>query len=89
MWRQGDFLERAKGGVGVSTDGGRTWTPSNSGMMETAVTHVLLDPASPVGQRTLYACGFGMGVYKSTDNGKNLATEDRGDQGNRPFLPGE
>lgn len=85
MWRQGDFLERAKGGVGVSTDGGRTWTPSNSGMMETAVTHVLLDPASPVGQRTLYACGFGMGVYKSTDNGKTWQLKIEGIKEIDPF----
>jgi photosystem II stability/assembly factor-like uncharacterized protein len=85
MWRQGDFLERAKGGVAVSTDGGRTWTPSNSGMDETAVTYVLLDPTSPVGQRTLYACGFGMGVYKSTDNGKTWQLKIEGIKEVDPF----
>ncbi|MGD0832523.1 MAG: hypothetical protein ABR907_16435, partial [Terracidiphilus sp.] len=85
MWRRGGFLARAKGGVGVSTDGGRTWTPSNAGMEETAVTHVLLDPASPVGQRTLYACGFGRGVYKSTDNGKNWVLKKEGIEEDHPF----
>jgi photosystem II stability/assembly factor-like uncharacterized protein len=85
MWRNGDFLDRAKGGVGVSTDGGRTWTTSNSGMEETAVTHVLLDPTSPVGQRTLYACGFGMGVYKSTDNGKSWQLKIEGIKETDPF----
>ena len=78
MWRGGGFLDRADGGVAVSTDGGRSWTPSNSGMEETAFTHVLLDPASPVGQRTLYACGFGVGVYKSTDNGRTWQLKNDG-----------
>ena len=85
MWRRGNFLGRAKGGVGVSTDGGRNWTPSNAGMAETAVTHVLLDPASPVGQRTLYACGFGLGVYKSTDNGKTWQLKNDGIKELDPF----
>jgi photosystem II stability/assembly factor-like uncharacterized protein len=85
MWRGGDFLARAKGGVGVSTDGGRSWTPSNVGMTETAVTHVLLDPATPVGQRTLYACGFGAGVYKSTDNGKSWQLKNEGIEETHPF----
>jgi photosystem II stability/assembly factor-like uncharacterized protein len=78
MWRHGDFLSRARGGVGVTTDGGRSWTPSNLGMEETPITHVLLDPASPVGRRTLYACGFGIGVYKSTDNGKTWQKKNDG-----------
>jgi photosystem II stability/assembly factor-like uncharacterized protein len=85
MWRHGDLLDRAKGGVGVSTDGGRNWTLSNDGMGETAVTHVLLDPASPVGQRTLYACGFGEGVYKSMDNGKSWQLKNSGIAEAHPF----
>jgi photosystem II stability/assembly factor-like uncharacterized protein len=85
MWRHGDFLARSTGGVGVSIDGGRTWALSNSGMEETAVTHVLLDPASPAGQRTLYACGFGRGVYKSTDNGKSWQLKNEGIEEAHPF----
>jgi len=69
MWRTTD-PETYRGGVAVSADGGRRWTPSNAGMGETAVTHILLDPSSPAGGRTLYACAFGRGVYKSTDNGR-------------------
>ena len=42
---------RFQGGVGVSTDGGRTWTPSNAGMPESAITHVLLDPDEPARAR--------------------------------------
>ena len=84
MWRRTDpsaFI----GGVGVSTDGGRHWTPSNAGMPETSVTHLLLDPTSPAGRRTLYACGFGRGVFKSTDNGKNWVLKNNGITEAKPF----
>jgi photosystem II stability/assembly factor-like uncharacterized protein len=84
MWRGRDPLAYV-GGVGVSTDGGRHWAASNSGMPETAVTHVLLDPASPAGRRTLYACGFGRGVYKSTDNGKTWTLKNDGIAEPKPF----
>jgi hypothetical protein len=57
MWRRTD-PERFQGGVGVSNDGGRTWTPSNAGMPESAITHVLLDPTSKAGSRTLYATAY-------------------------------
>jgi len=85
MWRRGNLIERARGGVGVSTNGGRIWSPSNNGMRETAVTHILLDPASPVGQRTLYACGFGVGVYKSADNGNTWQLKIDGIAESNPF----
>ncbi len=77
-----------RGGVAVSVDGGRNWTPSNSGMPESAVTHILLDPRSPKGQRTLYAAAFGRGVYKSTDNGRSWSLKNRGlapDPRQQPF----
>jgi len=54
-------------------------------MPETSVTHLLLDPSSPVGQRTLYACGFGRGVFKSTDNGKTWALKNAGITEAKPF----
>lgn len=73
------------GGVGVSTDGGRTWKPSNAGMPPTSVTDIVLDPSSPVGKRTLYATGFGRGVYKSVDNGRTWALKNDGITGREPF----
>jgi photosystem II stability/assembly factor-like uncharacterized protein len=84
MWHQRSPTKYV-GGVGISMDGGRHWTVSNAGMQETAVTHILLDPASPVGQRTLYACGFGSGVYKSTDNGRTWQLKNRGITESIPF----
>ena len=38
-------------------------------MDQTAATHILLDPTSPVDARVLYVAGFGRGVYKSSDGG--------------------
>jgi hypothetical protein len=54
-------------------------------MPNTAVTHILLDPASPLGRRTLYATGFGRGVYKSTDNGKTWALKNKGISERQPL----
>jgi photosystem II stability/assembly factor-like uncharacterized protein len=83
MWRQG--IHHYRGGVAVSRDGGRTWEVSSQGMEETAPTHILLDPSSPVGMRTLYASAFGRGVYKSTDNGSNWSPRNTGIEGEEPF----
>ncbi len=87
MWRRTDPA-RFRGGVAVSTDGGKHWTPSSAGMAESAITHVLIDPKSPKGSRTLYATAFGRGVYKSTDGGKTWALRNEGlapDPRNQPF----
>jgi len=83
MWRQG--IHHYRGGVAVSRDGGRTWQVSNQGMEETAPTHILLDPSSPVGARTIYVCAFGRGVYKSTDNGSTWSPRNSGIEGEEPF----
>lgn len=74
-----------RGGVAVSTDGGLHWTPSNIGLPDDSITHILLDPSSPVGHRTLYACAFGRGVYKSTDNGRTWTPKNNGIAGAEPF----
>lgn len=84
MWRSSS-TQHYHGGVAVSTDGGLHWKASNQGMPQTAVTHILLDPNSPVGNRVLYATGFGRGVYKSTDNGKTWALKNNGITEAQPF----
>jgi len=77
---QGGYL----GGVAVSDNGGRTWRASNAYMpMNTVCTHILLDPTSTVGSRTLYVCGFSSGVYKSTDGGKSWSQASNGIGSNR------
>ena len=84
MWRHMDAADFT-GGVEVSTDGGKHWAVSSDGMDQTAVTHILIDPVSPVGSRYLYACGFGKGVYKSVDNGKTWELKNLGIQEQNPY----
>jgi photosystem II stability/assembly factor-like uncharacterized protein len=87
MWRRTDPT-RFRGGVAVSVDGARHWTVSNTGMEDSAITHVIVDPRSPRGNRTLYAAAFGRGVYKSTDNGRTWSLRNHGlapDPRNQPF----
>lgn len=85
MWR-GRNPSTYQGGVAVSRDGGLHWSISNEGMEETAATHILLDSDSPVGNRTLYVCGFGKGVYKSIDNGKSWVLKNKGIGKKQPFV---
>ncbi len=84
MWRKTSPLDY-RGGVCRSDDGGKTWIKSNSGMDETAATHILLDPRSSSQARTLYVAAFGRGVYKSTDGGKTWTLKNNGIKGNQPF----
>jgi photosystem II stability/assembly factor-like uncharacterized protein len=84
MWRHNSVLTY-KGGVCISDDGGKSWTKSNTGMDETASTHILLDPTSPVNARVLYVAGFGRGVYKSLDGGRSWALKNNGITQEEPF----
>ena len=84
MWRR-TATSTYLGGVTLSDDGGRSWKPSNEGMAESAVTHVLLDPRSPVDARVLYAAAFGRGVYKSVDGGKSWRLSNEGITQREPF----
>ena len=77
MWRS-TSPSTFQGGVVASNDGGKTWQVSNSGMPQTATTHILLDPRSPAEARVLYVTGFGRGVYKSTDGGKTWMQKNNG-----------
>jgi len=65
------YFPRASGGVGVSTDFGKTWTDTSQGLPKKPITSVVVDPKSPKGSRTLYASAFEDGVYQSSDGGKS------------------
>jgi hypothetical protein len=84
MWRTRS-TSKFKGGVCRSDDGGKTWTKSNAGMPETAPTHILLDPDSPVNARILYVAAFGRGVYKSVDGGRSWMLKNQGITQPDPF----
>lgn len=84
MWRRngtGSYM----GGIVLSEDGGASWKPVSADIGESAVTHLLLDSASDPSSRTLYACAFGKGVFKSTDGGKTWKQKNKGLPAKEPF----
>lgn len=79
MTRNPQWTEYGKGGVAVSEDGGKSWTPTVKGMgFDTPSTSIVLDENSPVGNRTLYVAAYGKGVFKSTDDGKSWELRNYG-----------
>jgi photosystem II stability/assembly factor-like uncharacterized protein len=84
MWRKKGIAE-FKGGIVLSEDGGKSWNSISADLGETAVTHILLDSSSDVSSRTLYACAFGKGVFKSVDGGKTWKKKNKGLPANEPF----
>lgn len=84
MWRNRS-VQTFTGGVAISRDGGMHWQPSATGLPEDSITHILLDPTSPAGKRTLYVCAFGHGVYKSVDSGTTWERKSEGIEGSEPF----
>jgi len=77
MWRR-RAPTAFNGGILRSDDSGKTWVAGRLEAGEAAVTHLLVDPASPEDNRTLYACAFGHGVLKSTDGGKHWVKKNHG-----------
>ena len=79
MTRNPQWTEYGKGGVAVSLDGGKSWTPTVDGMgFNTPSISIVLDENSPVDNRTLYVAAYGKGVYKSTDDGKSWELQNKG-----------
>ncbi len=87
MWRRigTNGFTGVRGGVLVTEDGGKSWQPVSADIGEAAVTHVLIDPLSRKEARTLYACAFGKGVYKSVDGGKTWKQKNKGLESKEPF----
>lgn len=84
MWRR-NAVAGYRGGILQSDDAGKSWKPISKAIGEAAFTHILIDLKSDPSSRTLWACAFGKGVYKSTDGGKTWALKNRGIQGREPF----
>jgi photosystem II stability/assembly factor-like uncharacterized protein len=85
MFRE-EFFLRDRGGICKTDDAMKTWQPSAAGLPDRALcTHILLDPASTAGSRTLYAAVFNRGVYKSTDDGRTWVQKNNGLNPRNPF----
>jgi photosystem II stability/assembly factor-like uncharacterized protein len=84
MWRR-NGLAGFNGGILVTEDGGRMWQVLSHDIGEAAMTYIMADPTSSRDSRTLYACAFGKGVYKSTDGGKTWEQKNDGIEGTHPL----
>ena len=83
---QETFFARDQGGICKTDDSLQTWEPSAQGLPGRSLcTHILLDPSSPAGKRTLYAAVFNGGVYKSTDDGGTWSPRNNGLDPHNPF----
>jgi photosystem II stability/assembly factor-like uncharacterized protein len=84
MWRRSG-VAGYEGGILLTEDGGISWKPVSGDIGEAAFTHILIDPSGSKESRTLYACAFGKGVYKSTDGGMTWVQKNRGINAKEPF----
>lgn len=74
-----------EGGLLVTENNGKSWQPVSKDIGEAAMTFVLIDKESSKEARTLYACAFGKGVYKSVDGGITWVQKNKGIEGKEPF----
>ena len=84
MWRR-TLVSGYQGGILMTEDAGKSWIPVSSSIGEAAFTHILVDPSSSRNSRTLYACAFGRGVFKSTDGGRTWTKKNNGIDTKEPF----
>jgi photosystem II stability/assembly factor-like uncharacterized protein len=84
MWRK-NGTSGFTGGILVTEDGGVSWKIQSENIGEAAFTHILIDTESRKEKRTLYACAFGKGVYKSIDGGETWMLKNNGIDGKDPL----
>jgi photosystem II stability/assembly factor-like uncharacterized protein len=84
MWRH-KGVAGFTGGMVMTDDAGKSWRDISSSAVEAAFTHILVDPSSNRNSRTVYACAFGKGVFKSTDGGITWSMKNKGIEGKEPF----
>ncbi|MGH7145409.1 MAG: hypothetical protein ACREJ2_14970, partial [Planctomycetota bacterium] len=70
--------DQGAGGVALSTDFGVSWKPTPGGLPDAPVTSIVVDPKSREGRRTLYCTVYGVGLFKSTDDGKSWVSKSKG-----------
>jgi photosystem II stability/assembly factor-like uncharacterized protein len=73
------------GGIVQTLDAGKTWRPVSSSIGSGAITDLLIDTTTPKNKRTIYACVFGKGVYKSIDDGFTWKKKNEGLPEKNPF----
>jgi photosystem II stability/assembly factor-like uncharacterized protein len=88
IYRENVFAKPfAGGGICVTTDGAETWRAVTDPLAGgCAFTGIIIDPTTPVGNRTLYAGHCKDGVYKSTDNGVTWERKSNGFEENKDVL---
>ena len=84
MWRRRG-VAGFEGGILLSDDSGRSWKAVSNDIGESAVTHILVERSVNQKPRSIYACAFGKGVYKSVDDGKSWTMKNNGIDGKEPF----
>jgi photosystem II stability/assembly factor-like uncharacterized protein len=62
-------------GVFKSTDGGAHWSPANTGLTNTSIQALAVDPSNPA---TVYAGTAAGGVFKSVDAGGSWSAINSG-----------
>ena len=70
----GHIFAGTNNGVFRSTDGGDSWTPTNSGLANIAVLALAINPAT----RDIFAGTDSNGVFRSTDNGNSWTPANTG-----------
>ena len=72
--KDGNHRLNVGGIIFKSVDDGWNWTPiyEKHGLDDGVIRSIIIDPSSPIHNRTVYAASYGNGVYKSIDDGRSF-----------------